>query len=166
MSGLDDLTRDEFDDVGDRMFHERRDLARETVTPYWKTVQTEKPAGAPKKKPRHKAGQKRWAEIKAKKCAACLCCQVRAEDGHYIHAHHLVRKGAPYFGADTESNVVGLCSDCHRELHDQNTERIRKVMRVRLTVAEVAYADEKAYEGYLDDRLWRIRPIVTDGRQA
>lgn len=141
------------------------DLARRDVTPYWKPVQTERPAGAPKKKARHSAGQKRWAEIRAAKCQSCRCCGALADTVH-IHAHHLVRKGSPYFGSDTESNIVGLCSDCHRELHDQNTERIRKVLRVRLTMAEVEYADERAYDGYLDDRLWRIRPVVTDGRQS
>lgn len=141
------------------------DLARKDVTPYWKTLQTERPADAPKKTGRHTAGPKRKAEIRAKKATTCRCCPTTAEATH-IHMHHLVKRGAPWFGQWTENNIVGLCGDCHHELHTQNTLRIRKVLRVSLTVAEVAYADRRAYEGYVDDTLWRIRPVVTDGRQA
>lgn len=133
------------------------DLARDDVTPYWKPIQTERPAGSVKKKPRHKASAKRWGQIRERKCQSCRACGTT--DGH-IQAHHVVRKGSPYFGQDTENCIIGLCSECHDELHTRNTLRIRKVIRCALTAAEVDYADYRAYTGYVDDRYWRIRPVV------
>lgn len=125
--------------------------------PFFKTAQTERPAGAVKRTGRHTASPKRKAEIRDRKCHACRCCGTT--QGH-IHAHHLVKRGAPWFGQWTENCIVGLCGDCHYELHTQNTERIRKILRHALTDAEVEYADMRAYEGYLDDVLWRLRPVV------
>lgn len=142
---------------------EPRDLEKSEVTPYWKPVQTERPAGSTKRKGRHEASPRRKAEIRAKKCNECRTCGTT--EGH-IHAHHVVKRGAPWFGQWTENCIVGLCGDCHHELHTKNTERIRKILRVRLTVAEVEYADRRAYEGYVDDVLWRVRPVVTDGNAA
>lgn len=140
------------------------DLAAD-FKPDWKGASMERPAGAEKRKARHTASPKRKAEIREKKCQECRVCGASAENTH-IHMHHVVRRGAPYFGQWTENCIVGLCGDCHHELHSQNTLRIRKILRVRLTAGEVKYADERAYEGYVDDVLWRVRPVVTDGNQA
>lgn len=134
-------------------------LSKRDVTPDFKTSR-ERPAGAVKKQARHTASPKRKAEIRERKCQSCRVCGVTAEQTH-IHMHHIVRRGAPWFGTWTENNILGLCGDCHHELHAQNTLRIRKILRVRLTLAEVRYADEKAYEGWVDDHLWRVRPAVT-----
>lgn len=121
--------------------------------------------GNPKPK-RTVASPQRKAEIRAKKATSCRCCP--NPDGLKIHAHHIVRAGAPHFGSWTENNIVGLCAACHKDLHDKNSrgEKIRKILRVRLTDAEVRYGDDKAYEGFVDDEYWRIRPKVTDGAAA
>lgn len=121
--------------------------------------------GNPKPK-RTAASPQRKAEIRAKKATACRCCP--NPDGLKIHAHHIVRAGAPHFGSWTENNILGLCAACHKDLHDKNARgvKIRKILRVRLTDAEVRYGDDKAYEGFVDDEYWRIRPAVTTGDAA
>lgn len=120
------------------------------------------PGGTSKKKPerskRIKAGTKRWAEIRAKKSMSCRVCGT--SEGH-IHSHHLIRQGTKHWlSSDTENNIVGLCDQCHTDLHAGN-DKVKKILRVRLTQTEVEHTDRNAYEGYVDDAYWRIRPKVT-----
>lgn len=130
--------------------------------PAWKPEPSLGGIGNPKPK-RTAASPQRKAEIRAKKATACRTCP--NPDGLKIHAHHIVRAGAPHFGSWTENCIVGLCAACHQALHSGD-DKVKKILRVRLTDAEVRYADEKAYEGYVDDIYWRIRPKVTDGAAA
>jgi hypothetical protein len=109
--------------------------------------------GTGKKKParnqvRKQASPKRKQQVRDKKASACRVCP--NTDGFPVHAHHIVREGAPWFGAFTESNIVGLCAQCHHDLH-AGDDRVKKILRVRLTADEVEYADVKAYPGYVDD---------------
>lgn len=131
------------------------------VTPDWRP-RAEGGIGKPKPR-RTSASPKRIAEIRAKKAQECRCCP--NPDGLAVHAHHVVKRGAPHFGQWTENNIVGLCAACHDALH-RGDDRVKKILRVRLTQAEVAHTDWRAYEGYVDDRLWRIRPVVEDGTAA
>jgi hypothetical protein len=119
--------------------------------------------GVGRKKPKRGPSRNRIAEIRAKKAAGCRVCP--NPDGLAVHSHHLVRRGAPWFGEWTENNIVGLCAACHGDLH-RGDDRVKKILRVRLTASEVTYTDWRAYEGYVDDRLWRIRPVVEDGTAA
>lgn len=73
------------------------------------------------------------------------------------NAHHLVQKGAPFFGDDTEDNIVGLCgtgtSGCHGAMHgtpyvDEHGERwdqarVAAAIGRSLTWAEVRYVIRK-----------------------
>lgn len=133
--------------------------------PRWKPEPSMGGTGNPKPK-RNVASPERKAEIRAKKATSCRCCP--NPDGLKIHAHHIVLASAPHFGQWTENNILGLCAACHKDLHDLNKrgEKIRKILRVRLTDSEVKYADQRAYEGYVDDTYWRIRPAVTTGDAA
>ena len=117
----------------------------------------------PAKNKRRKAGSKRWAEIRAAKCQSCRVCGTTS--GH-IHAHHLIRQGTDlWVSTDTENNVVGLCGQCHADLHAGRDE-VKKILRFRLRAAEVEHTDFNAYTGYVDDVLWRVRPVVEDGQAA
>lgn len=121
------------------------------------------PGAKPKKKPRTDASPKRIAEIRAKKAMVCRVCGTPAN----VHAHHLVRRGSPHFGLWTENNIVGLCAQHHMEYHATGYgSPMKKRLRVLLTEAEVNYTDYRAYEGYVDDLLWRIRPVVTSADAA
>lgn len=132
------------------------------VTPDFKPAPSA--GGVGRKKPkRGQASRSRIAEIRAKKATTCRVCP--NPDGLAIHAHHIVRRGAPWFGEWSENNICGLCTACHEALH-KGDWKVRKILRFRLTDAEVRYADWRAYEGYVDDRLWRIRPVVEDGTAA
>lgn len=118
------------------------------------------PAGIGQAKRKRGASPSRIAEIRAKKAQTCRVCP--NVEGFAVHAHHLVRRGSPWFGEWSEGNIVGLCAECHQALH-AGDDRVRKILRARLTDAEVRYTDFRAYEGYIDDRLWRIRPVVDTG---
>lgn len=130
------------------------------VTPDWKPVTA---GGIGKPKPPRGPSRKRINEIRAKKATSCRVCP--NPDGLAVHAHHVVRRGAPWLGQWTENNILGLCAACHDALH-RGDPKVKKILRVRLTAAEVEYADRRAYTGYVDDILWRIRPVVEDGRSA
>lgn len=109
----------------------------------------------PAKNKRKKASPERWAAIRAKKCVACRICKTTV--GH-IHAHHIIRQGSDLWtSVDTENNVVGLCGQCHQDLHN-GKDAVKKALRFLLTPAEVAYTDKKAYAGYVDDIYFRLRP--------
>lgn len=110
--------------------------------------------GIGRPKPKRGTSRATIAEIHKLKAAACRCCPNAG--GLAVHAHHLVRRGAPHFGEWVPGNIVGLCVACHDALH-RGDDTVRRTLRVRLTVAEVAYADARAYRGYVDDRLWRVR---------
>lgn len=114
--------------------------------PYPKSVQV--PA---RKKPyrRKVAGRKRWEAILDSKVTECRACGGRDN----LDAHHIVRKGSPFFGDDTESNIIGLCRECHDGFH-RGDWKVRKVLRYGFTDDETAYATQRGGEHYLDDRYW------------
>jgi hypothetical protein len=125
------------------------------------------PGGVSRKKPaankRTKAGAKRWEQLRAAKCRSCRVCGTTS--GH-IHAHHLIRQGTDlWLSSDTENNLVGLCGQCHTDLH-AGRDTVKKILRFNLTADEVEHTDMNAYTGYVDDVLWRVRPVVEDGRAA
>lgn len=114
--------------------------------------------GISRKKPnRNRASPLRVAEVREKKVGLVGVCRVCGSTRD-LHAHHIVRKGAPWFGTWTENNIAPLCSDCHQELH-KGDERVRKILRASLTDAEVRYADDRAYPGYVDEVLWPLREL-------
>jgi 5-methylcytosine-specific restriction endonuclease McrA len=119
------------------------------VTPDWKADTLER-AGARRKKYRRKvASPKRWAAILDAKVSECRACGGREQ----LDAHHIVRKGSPFFGDDTESNVIGLCRACHDDFH-RGDKKVRKILRYRFTDEETAYATQRGGETYLDERYW------------
>jgi hypothetical protein len=124
--------------------------------PVWK-----KPVegGIGKKKPaknqvRKQASPKSKQRVRDKKVTGCRVCP--NTDGLALHAHHIVREGSPWFGQFTENNICGLCAECHHGLH-AGDDRVKKILRARLTDTEVQYGDERAYPGYVDDIYWRLR---------
>lgn len=135
-----------------------RDLARTEVTPQWKP---EKPKGKRPRKPiREKASPARWEKIRAAKCQHCLACGTSA--GH-IHGHHMVERGSPHFGSDTENNIIGLCAACHEAYHSQGYgSLVRRTVRERLTKDELDYIGTHTYDGWVDNYLWRLVPVSND----
>lgn len=119
------------------------------VTPDWKSDTLER-AGVNRKRYRRKvASPKRWAAILDAKVTSCRACGGTGD----LDAHHVVRKGAPFFGDDTESNIIGLCRDCHDDFH-RGDAKVRKILRYRFTDEEVAYATQRGGEAYLNERYW------------
>lgn len=114
--------------------------------------------GIGRPKPKRGASRETIGEIRALKATACRCCPNAA--GLAIHSHHLVRRGAPHFGEWVAENIVGLCAACHDALH-RGDEQVKRTLRVRLTAAEVRYTDARAYRGYVDDHLWRVRRLAS-----
>jgi hypothetical protein len=113
--------------------------------------------GVGKKKPnRRRTSPLRVAEVRARKVAGqkCRVCW----DTENLHAHHIVRRGAPWFGEWTEDNIAPLCEACHRDLH-AGRAAVKQILRSSLTAAEVRYADDRAYPGYVDEVLWPLREL-------
>ena len=78
------------------------------VQPYWKEDQLGR---GPKKPKRVRAGKKRWEQIAAAKQGPCRVCRDVLTNGRVqasIEFHHLVKRGAPFFGDDVEENIVPL----------------------------------------------------------
>lgn len=114
--------------------------------------------GIGKKKRSRKASPHRIAEVREKKLRdGCRIC--KSFDN--LHAHHVVRRGSPWFGQWTENCIVGLCAACHGAIHDGD-KRTRLALRVLLTDSEVKYGDDRAYPGYVDDEYGRLRPAGTN----
>lgn len=108
----------------------------------------------PKRKNPAKASPARMAEIRAKKCGQCRVCDTK--DG-LIHAHHIIRQGTDlWLSSDTENNIVGLCAQCHTDLH-AGRDKVKKILRARLSTDEVRHTDKNAYKGYVDDIYWPLR---------
>ncbi len=100
---------------------------------------------------RKAAGAKRWSQIiGAKGADGCRLCGKRP-----VTFHHVVPKGAPYFGDDTESNVVGLCGDgvrgCHGAIEARDPVKSRSLCEA-LDDAEYAYAITHGGENFLERR--------------
>ncbi len=97
------------------------------------------------------AGPKRRAEIVAAKGQdGCRLC------GRYpVTFHHLVPRGSPYFGSDTEANWIALCGSgttgCHGKIEMRNREAMRKLVE-GLTDAEYSFAVEHGGENFFERR--------------
>lgn len=109
---------------------------------------------------RKKASPKQKDRVRALKCKDCRVCP--NPNGYAIHAHHIVREGAPWFGSFTTNNICGLCADCHHGLHSGD-DRVKKILRVRLNEDEIEYADTKAYPGYVDDVYFALPKVGRNG---
>lgn len=94
------------------------------------------------------------AEKRARKnLTGCRTCP--NEQGFRIEPHHVVRRGSPHFGTWDGRNILALCLACHTAYH-AGDEAIRKAIRLELTRAEVDYAEDFAFQGYLDDIYWPL----------
>ena len=91
---------------------------------------------APDPKPRKRivATKAEWAAIAEAKQGPCRICR-RVESNGSVHSkiqlHHLIRRSQG--GDDVPENIVPLCGECHRRLHDG------RLVSLRLTAAEKAY---------------------------
>lgn len=109
-------------------------------------------ARGPKKYRRDVAGGKRWQQIANAKTGPCRVCGAPPQMTTF---HHIVPRGSPYFGSDTEANIAPLCgtgtTGCHGliEARDQATAR---VFVARLSDAEYSYAVHRGGEGFWERR--------------
>ena len=100
------------------------------------------------------ASPKQWQAIQAAKGAVCrLSNPGVCESG--VEYHHLVPRGAPWFGDDVADNIVPLC----RIHHGLITNRVPPALRRlgdSLTEGERAYMIERGGEDY-PERAYGIR---------
>jgi hypothetical protein len=91
--------------------------------------------------------------INAKGGEPCRVCF--GASGFPTTFHHLVPRGAPWFGADTEANLVGLCgtgtTGCHG-LVERRDEKACRTMLERLRDDEYSYAIERGGEAFFERR--------------
>ncbi len=100
---------------------------------------------------RQVAGPKRRAEIiAAKGFGGCRICGATP-----ITFHHLVPKGSPYHGGDTEANWVPLCGSgttgCHG-LIEARDELASRMLLERLTDLEYSYGVDHGGENFWERR--------------
>lgn len=111
--------------------------------------------GKPKRK---KSLSAEFIDAKAEKRArknltGCRLCP--NSQGFRIEPHHVVRRGSPHFGTWDGRNILSLCLACHSAYHSGD-EAIRKAIRLELTRAEVDYAEDFAFQGFLDKFYWPL----------
>ena len=58
-------------------------------------------------------------------------CEYCGKKNCYTNTHHIRSKGAG--GDDTENNLIELCSNCHRKVHDGaiSKEELLKIVKKR-----------------------------------
>src|SRR5205823_8460706 len=91
------------------------------------------------------ASAKQWQRIIQAKQGPCRVCRDVLTNGRVqasIEFHHLVKRGAPFFGDDTEENIVPLCHDCHSLVTLRNPLAL-EVLAARLLDSEYAYIIDK-----------------------
>jgi hypothetical protein len=106
---------------------------------------------------RRVASPKQWQAIQAAKLGPCrVCCDPGSNGSQWgkIHMHHLIPRGAPYFGEDVADNIAPLCFDCHPRVTRREPEALR-LLAASLTDAEYAYLIGKLGEGALE-RLYGV----------
>jgi 5-methylcytosine-specific restriction endonuclease McrA len=89
------------------------------------------------------ASKKRWMQIADAKQDECRVCLTPPPN----ELHHLVPRGRG--GADTESNIVPLCQECHRLITARRRDVCAKLRR-RLDDAEYAYVVDKLGENGIE----------------
>lgn len=99
----------------------------------------------PKRPSRQRAGKRRWEQIAAAKQGPCRVCGGNPPN----ELHHLVPRAQG--GADTESNLVPLCRDCHRRVTDYDREACAQ-LRLSLSDAEYAHAVDTLGEGRFESK--------------
>jgi hypothetical protein len=91
------------------------------------------------------ASPKRWVAIIAAKGGPCRVCGAAV-----VQFHHVIPRGQG--GADSESNIVPLCADCHRRIEARDKEA-GLALALSLSDSEYAYAIEHGGEDVLERRL-------------
>jgi len=99
------------------------------------------------------AAPKQWQTIIAAKGSTCRLANSACEGG--IEYHHLVRRGAPYFGDDLADNIVPLCELHHRNVTQGRPRSNRERLAASLSDAEYAYVIGKLGEGGME-RLFGV----------
>lgn len=90
------------------------------------------------------ASPKRWQAIADSKQGPCRTgCGAPAPN----ELHHIVSRANS--GADTESNIAPLCSDCHGRITRRDAPTIRSFV-ANLTNEEYAYAIEHGGEDFFE----------------
>ncbi len=89
----------------------------------------------PKPEARHVATRSEWAAIAVTKHGPCRAC-----GSLNIELHHLVSRGQR--GSDVASNIIPLCSECHRSYTDRDNywDWVAPTIRRSLQPDEIAYA--------------------------
>jgi 5-methylcytosine-specific restriction endonuclease McrA len=99
-----------------------------------------------KRRHRFMANEKQWQVLARTKGGPCRVCLTSASNGRVyskIQLHHVVARSQG--GDDYAANLVPVCPDCHRLLHNREPDTCRRLVE-SLTDAEYAYAVEKAGE--------------------
>jgi 5-methylcytosine-specific restriction endonuclease McrA len=132
------------------------DLGNTDVTPRWKPTASVGGIGRPKRRQALNVSSARKQEIRAAKCRYCRLC----DSTQRVQAHHLVPRGmgGTIGGEWTESNIVGLCRDCHTLVERRNRPACH-LLRALLSDAEYSYVRTKMGEDWLDRRY----PVVWEG---
>jgi hypothetical protein len=116
-----------------------------------------KPARFPRKPYRRQvASRKRWAAIIDAKIGPCRVCGEPGHNGRYhgrIQFHHVVSRA--HGGADTESNIVPLCPDCHDAITRREPLPCYGLL-LQLDDAEYSYMIERGGEDY-PERAYGLR---------
>lgn len=104
----------------------------------------------PKRYRRFVASTKQWQVLAQTKNGPCRVCLTSASNGRVyskIQLHHVVPRD--FHGDDFADNLVPVCPDCHRLLHNREPEACRALC-ASLTDAEYAYAVTKLGEAVFE----------------
>ena len=96
------------------------------------------------------ASPKQWAKIAAEKLGPCRICGEQGNNGRLhgkIHLHHIVPRGAPWFGEDVPENIAPLCPFDH-DLVTRRDKGACVVFVMCLADDEYAYAVERGGEAF------------------
>ena len=129
-------------------------LVSDEAKPYPKASQL---ARGERRYRRKVASAKDWQLIIAAKQGPCRVCRDVLTNGRVqatIEFHHLVKRGAPFFGDDVEENIVPLCADCH-SLVTLRYPLALEVLAARLLDSEYTYIIEKLGESGME-RLFGV----------
>jgi hypothetical protein len=110
--------------------------------PYPKSSQL---ARAEKRYRRKVASPKQWQAIAAEKQGPCRVCTSPPPN----ELHHVVPRGAPWFGADVPDNISPCCHGCHGFITRRNQPTL-KAFLASLTDDEYAYALEHGGETFFE----------------
>lgn len=99
---------------------------------------------------RFTASAKQWQVLAQTKNGPCRVCLTSASNGHVyskIQLHHVVSRAQG--GDDYAANLVPVCPNCHRLLHNREPEACRALC-ASLTDSEYAYALQKCGESFFE----------------